>query len=92
MPQSKAVVKPSLIETNNAHFSVEDSTYSYYVFENSSEVKSVKKNNFNLYWKSAKLVQLYSLSLIYVPVFHGEVLPPSQWKFGEFGFTCCLRA
>ena len=44
--QSKAVVKPSLIETNNAHFSVEDSTYSYYVFENSSEVKSVKKKNF----------------------------------------------
>ena len=40
--QSKAVVKPSLLETNNAHFNVEDSAYSYYVFEKSSEIKSVK--------------------------------------------------
>ena len=40
--QSKAVVKPSLLETNNAHFNVEDSAYSYYVCEKSSEIKSVK--------------------------------------------------
>ena len=40
--QSKAVSKPSWLKTNHAHFDVEDSTYSYSVFENSSEIRSFK--------------------------------------------------